>query len=97
MAQGRSTEIILMIEWIRTSRLSIKNSLSLSLSPAGDVALTITTMSVSEGLIRQLDPSFDCVKTGLPYFVRYRVTLLIINTPLLGTCSRTIPRVIRRS
>jgi len=28
MAQGRSTNIISMIEWIRTSRLSIKNSLS---------------------------------------------------------------------
>ena len=31
MAQGRSTEIISMIKGIRTSRLSIKNSLSLSL------------------------------------------------------------------
>ena len=29
MAQGRSTEIITMIKWIRTSRFSIKNSLSL--------------------------------------------------------------------
>ena len=28
MAQGRSTEIISMIKWIRASRLSIKNSLS---------------------------------------------------------------------
>jgi len=28
MAQGRSTEIISMIQWIRTSRLSIKNYLS---------------------------------------------------------------------
>jgi hypothetical protein len=27
MAQGRSTQIISMIEWIRTSRLPIKNSL----------------------------------------------------------------------
>ena len=27
MAQGRSTKIISMIKWIRTSRLSIKNSL----------------------------------------------------------------------
>ena len=27
MAQGRSTRIISMIKWIRTSRLSIKNSL----------------------------------------------------------------------
>ena len=29
MAQGRSTEIISMMKWIRTSRLSIKKSLSL--------------------------------------------------------------------
>jgi len=28
MAQGRSTKIISMIKWIRTSRLSVKNSLS---------------------------------------------------------------------
>ena len=28
MAQGRSTKIITMIKWIRTIRLSIKNSLS---------------------------------------------------------------------
>jgi len=29
MAQGRSTKIISMIQWIRTSRLSITKSLSL--------------------------------------------------------------------
>ena len=34
MAKGRSTKIISMINWIRTSRLLIKNSLSLS-SPGG--------------------------------------------------------------
>ena len=28
MAQGRSTKIITMIKWMRTIRLSIKNSLS---------------------------------------------------------------------
>jgi hypothetical protein len=38
----------------------------------GDVALTIITMSISEGLIRQLNPKFDCVRNALPYFVRYR-------------------------
>ena len=32
MAQGRSTEIISMFEWNRTSRLSTKNSLSLRFS-----------------------------------------------------------------
>ena len=31
MVQGRSTEIIWMLKWIRTSRLSIKNSLSTGL------------------------------------------------------------------
>jgi len=31
MAQGRSTKTISMIKWIRTSRLSIKNSVSLEL------------------------------------------------------------------
>ena len=35
MAQGRSTEIITMIKWIRTIRLSIKNSLSLPLLRLG--------------------------------------------------------------
>jgi len=40
----------------------------------GDVALSITTMSVSEGLIRQLDPSFDYAATALPYLIRYRAT-----------------------
>ena len=34
MAQGPSTEIISMIAWIRTSRLSIKNSLFLDLDAA---------------------------------------------------------------
>jgi hypothetical protein len=28
MAQGRSSQIISMIQWIRTTRLSMKNSLS---------------------------------------------------------------------
>ena len=39
MARGRSTKIISMIKWIRTSRLSIKNSLSLKghLGPKGEV------------------------------------------------------------
>ena len=33
MAQGRSTKVVSMIKWIRTSRLSRKNSLSLSGAP----------------------------------------------------------------
>ena len=35
MAQGRSTKIISIVKWIRTSRLSIKNSLS---QPGADTA-----------------------------------------------------------
>ena len=30
------------------------------------------TMSISESLIRCLDPSFDVVAFALPYFVRFR-------------------------
>jgi len=37
----------------------------------GDVASSIITMSVSEGLIRSLDPTFDVVGNALPYFVRF--------------------------
>lgn len=37
-----------------------------------DVAMTIVTMSIAEGLIRQLDPNFDLVRNSLPYFVRFR-------------------------
>ena len=40
MAQGRSTKIVSMIEWIRTSRLSIKSSLSGGAGPAGRGALS---------------------------------------------------------
>jgi predicted unusual protein kinase regulating ubiquinone biosynthesis (AarF/ABC1/UbiB family) len=38
----------------------------------GDVAASIMTISVSEGLILQLDPDFDMVMAALPYFVRYK-------------------------
>jgi len=37
----------------------------------GDIAACIMTMSVSEGLIRSLDPDFDVVRNALPYFVRF--------------------------
>ena len=51
MAQGRSTEIITMIKWIRTSRLSIKNSLSLlGLRPSGSlVGVTDGAALASDG------------------------------------------------
>ena len=41
-AQGRSTKIISMIKWIRTSRLSIKNSLSQFVRAAPLFVLTLS-------------------------------------------------------
>lgn len=38
----------------------------------GDVANSLMTMSLTEGLIRSLDPEFDMVKESYPYFLRYR-------------------------
>lgn len=38
----------------------------------GDVAASIMTISISEGLILQLDPDFDLVMASLPYFVKYK-------------------------
>ena len=35
MAEGRSSEIISMMKWIRTSRLSMKDSLSIKLIAGG--------------------------------------------------------------
>ncbi|CAJ1379197.1 unnamed protein product [Effrenium voratum] len=37
----------------------------------GDVASTLFTISISEGLVRQLDPSFDVAHQALPYIARY--------------------------
>jgi len=51
MAQGRSTEIISMIKWIQTSRLSIKNSLSLTNLQRPNASLQdITALSLSLSL-----------------------------------------------
>ncbi len=38
----------------------------------GDVAASIGTISIAEGLIMQLDPDFNMVGQALPYFVRYK-------------------------
>jgi len=38
----------------------------------GDVANSLMTMSLTEGLIRSLDPEFDMVRSSYPYFLRYR-------------------------
>lgn len=37
----------------------------------GDIAQSIMTMSLAEGLIRSLDPEFDVVGATFPYFFRY--------------------------
>eukprot|EP00930_Biecheleria_cincta_P097859 TRINITY_DN89547_c0_g1_i1.p1 TRINITY_DN89547_c0_g1~~TRINITY_DN89547_c0_g1_i1.p1 ORF type:complete len:576 (+),score=109.64 TRINITY_DN89547_c0_g1_i1:62-1789(+) len=37
----------------------------------GDVASTLFTISISEGLIRQLDPTFDVARRALPYIAKY--------------------------
>ena len=37
----------------------------------GDVASTLLTISISEGLIRQLDPSFDMCRGAMRYFIKY--------------------------
>jgi len=38
-----------------------------------DIATSIQSMSVSEGLIRCLDPEYDVCKAAIPYFVKYGV------------------------
>ncbi|KAJ1480784.1 hypothetical protein T484DRAFT_1809431 [Baffinella frigidus] len=37
----------------------------------GDVASTIVSMSLVEGMVKQLDPDFDVVGSALPYFKMY--------------------------
>lgn len=37
----------------------------------GDVASTLFTICISEGLVRQLDPSFDVAEQALPYITKY--------------------------
>lgn len=37
----------------------------------GDVASTLFTISISEGLVRQLDPTFDVAEQALPYITKY--------------------------
>ena len=54
MAQGQSTQIISMIKWIRTSRLSIKSSLSLTLLHEADL-LDVTS---SQMLLLRSRPGF---------------------------------------
>ena len=37
----------------------------------GDIASTIFTITVSEGLVRQLDPNFDLAKHAVEYLMQY--------------------------
>lgn len=43
----------------------------------GDVASTLFTITISEGLIRQLDPSFDVAGGALPYIARHTPGIFI--------------------
>jgi predicted unusual protein kinase regulating ubiquinone biosynthesis (AarF/ABC1/UbiB family) len=43
----------------------------------GDVASTLFTITISEGLIRQLDPTFDVAGAALPYIARHTPGVLI--------------------
>ena len=38
----------------------------------GDVASSLATISIAEGLIMQLDPDYDILTQVMPYFARYR-------------------------
>jgi len=38
-----------------------------------DIAASIQSMSISEGLIRMLDPEYDVCKGAIPYFLKYGV------------------------
>ena len=53
MAQGRSTKIISMIKWIRTSRLSINNSLSRQALPLFERALNLLDLNASTSATRK--------------------------------------------
>jgi len=63
MAQGRSTKIITTIKWIRTSRLSIKNSLS----PQPFVLIIIALRCrANSAQIRQSRPVYGLVLSHYP-------------------------------
>ena len=43
----------------------------------GDVASTLITISIAEGLIRQLDPTFDIITRAVPYLAIYHTDALL--------------------
>lgn len=48
----------------------------------GDVASTLFTISISEGLVRQLDPTFDVATNAIPYIGRHMSSLFVGGDPL---------------
>ena len=38
---------------------------------SGDVAISLVSIAISEGLIRQLDPEFDMNMRALPFLAKY--------------------------
>jgi len=58
-SQGRSTKIISMIKWIRTSRLSIKNSLSgVGKQPDSDIFFPFLSSSFGFSFFFTFAPAF---------------------------------------
>ena len=61
MAQGRSTKIISMIKWVRSSRLSVKNSLSAGIlrgASVGSARSSLTQQGTS--LLKKRTPLGPC-------------------------------------
>ena len=46
----------------------------------GAIASTLLTISISEGLIRSLDPSFDMITKSWPYIIQYSNSDLLTAT-----------------
>ena len=78
MAQGRSTKIISLIKWIRTNRLSIKNSLS----------VVANTRKFETGVGPRRSECMCCASDP------YKGTSLIRNSAFLVPYSRNMPRAL---
>jgi hypothetical protein len=71
MAQGRSTKIILMIKWIRTSRLSIMKSVPLQIVPF-DVDFSSNEIQLNY-LYKYIFISYICIYTYMYSTYTYNV------------------------
>jgi len=69
MAQGRSTEIISIIRWIRTSSLSMKNSLSTNLGCGGGLVAPSSTIGAIGGSEPGQKPLVQAPGIGLGFWV----------------------------